>query len=44
VMFKESQSGVFDKLLPKIDDMVAVLRKEEQDDIKKKSYCNQKFS
>jgi len=42
VMFKESQSGVFDKLLPKIDDMVAVLRKEEQDDVKKKSYCKQK--
>merc|ERR1719329_1112775 len=36
---KQSTSGVFDKLLPKIDDMVAVLRSEEQADVKKRSYC-----
>jgi len=36
---KASQSGVFDKLLPQIDGMIAVLRKEEQDDIKKRDYC-----
>jgi len=36
---KQSEAGVFDKLMPKIDGMIAVLRKEEQDDIKKRDYC-----
>lgn len=36
----KSSKGVFDKLFPRIDDMIGVLRKEEQDDIQKKSYCD----
>jgi len=35
----KSSKGVFDKLFPRIDDMIGVLRKEEQDDITKKGYC-----
>jgi len=40
---KSANTGGFDKVLKMIDDMVALLGKEQQDDEDKKEYCEKQF-